>query len=221
MGKAVPLERSLAGPVDLDLEKIRRATDPSVTGESVATVAAEAAMQETVYFLQDVAMEVPFALFAGKLKVQAFEAMRLLALSDELDELDDDQKCQALFKGRKNLHPSKIRQHPLYPELLGMVREAIENLGAGESHEEWLARVQGRARRSIDRAALNRLDPKTAGKAAAEILDRHAAKPARKPIDSRTTIELSEKTVQMIAETFKFAEKSEAGSKSEKVDDEP
>ena len=92
--------------------------------------------RETYEFMQEVASEVSYSLFVGRLKVQTFERLRILALSDEFEEVEDEARAALIAPLTLDL----ARGEPEYQEIRDLLREAARELSNPENTREWVAK---------------------------------------------------------------------------------
>lgn len=202
MNRATALERGFKTDAD-------RPPIGAVTGSMAPSAVLDAA-KETLHFLQDVVMEVPYAKWSGRVKVQVFERMRLLAVSDTFDEIDDVARVQVLFNDDPTVNLRALRRHPVYREILEAIASAAQRLSTGETPEDWLRRVSDRSRRALDRAARTSLDLNVAGRAAAELFERELPKAARLPPERKRLVELSPEAAKVLATALRESTEKEA-----------
>lgn len=147
--------------------------------------------RETWEFMQEVASEVPYSAFVGRLKVQTFERLRILALSDEFEEVEDEARLEMIAP----LDLELARGLPEYEEIRKLLREAAETLASPENTRDWIeqkgARKATRAISRVMRADVK--DPREGARAAAEVLDRIVPKASRL-LDEKPPVDLSEES---------------------------
>lgn len=112
--------------------------------QSIAKSIIVEAAAETFEFLEEIVSEISYATFMDRLSIQEFEALRLLAFSDEFEHVDDTAKLQ-LTKGADL---DEVRSHAAYAEIRGMLRETAKLLANPENARQWLERRGGKKARA-------------------------------------------------------------------------
>lgn len=171
--------------------------------------------RETWEFMQEVASEVPYSAFVGRLKVQTFERLRILALSDEFEEVEDDARLEMIAP----LDLELARGLPEYEEIRRLLKEAAEGLSNPENAREWVEKKGVRkATRALSRVMrADVADPREGARAGAELLDRVVPKASRL-LDEKPPVDLSDEAkAQVDASISRWEEMTERREKAKSL----
>lgn len=188
MSEPIPPSRALA-----KVFRIR----PTPDKVSLAKSLVERSTAETYEYVEEIAAEVTYAEFIEKLTIQEFERLKLLALSDEFESVTEEAKLE--FLPGQNL--AALRALPEYTEMKRRLREAATYLSSDENNQAWQKRTRSRVRRALVRTIRPGVDPMTAGRAAAELLDREIPKASRTNEEPRP-LEISEESAARLSKAL-------------------
>lgn len=172
--------------------------------ETQAHLLAKQAAEEAWDFIREAAAQVPFQQFLGRLSLGAFTKYLSLAISDEFEDVTEE--ARQLLLGQLSL--TEARESAEYREIRRLLLERCAELSEPESKEAWMARAEPRARRAIVRA-FREADPRDAGRAAEQVLDR--SMPKGKLAEEPKPISLDEESADLIERALSRHRKSLGG----------
>ena len=178
-------------------QALEKADPRFLEGESLAPTIIVDASRDTFNFLEEVAVEITYSRFFGRCKVQLFERLRALAISDVFEDVTDEARTKLV----KPYTPEQIRGMDVYLEVKTAIEMAARRIAGEESPQDFLARVGMRSARALERVA-RRGSEKERGKAAAEIFERQIPKMPRTSIQETKVIVLSDKSAKVLREAF-------------------
>jgi hypothetical protein len=189
------------------LARIFRPRLPKDT-KTLANVVMEEASAETYEFLREVALEVPFSGFMETLSVQQFERLKILAVSDEFESVEED----AIAALVRPYLVADLRALPEYAQIRDRLRAAARQLATPEGAQQWLERVGGpRSRRALSRVLrATTKDPRESARAAAEVLDREIPAISRNA-DGPRLVRFDEKAAELLDQALERDRQLRAG----------
>lgn len=193
--------------VDTALQKQEPNLPETTGGSSLTHTALRDANTEDIRFLQDLALELPYAEFATRgVAIQHFLRLRTLAFQDTFEDIPEELKRQTLSADGSR-DPKQLRKLPEYLEMCSRFKALAETFSKPESDRSWLQRVAGRNRRNMERFARTN-DPelmRDAGRAAAEILEREMPKASRAQVNLGPQIHITAEGAAVLAKAFQEA----------------